>query len=123
MIHAIDIDRDTNGAGIVYFANYVTFMNRAERETMDAMQRSVSPARRDLAGPRPSQQRRIAYFGNVSTSDRIHTRVCVFRRETDTASIAFRYEMRRDEDGELICLSEAIKVLCGPPVRATAHGD
>jgi len=123
VIHAIDIDRDTNGAGIVYFANYVAFMNRAERETIDAMP-AMPPA--SAAGPkavRVVQQRRIAYFGNASTSDRIHTRVRVFRRDSETAKIAFRYEMRREEDGELICLSEAIKVLREPPVRAPAHGD
>jgi acyl-CoA thioesterase FadM len=104
-------------------------MNRAERETMDAMPAmTATPAMPPASGAGPKavrviQQRRIAYFGNASTSDRIHTRVRVFRRETETAKIAFRYEMRREEDGELICLSEAIKVLCGPPVRATAHGD
>ena len=119
MIHAIDIDRDTNGAGIVYFANYVAFMNRAERETVDAMPSASA------CGPkvRIIQQRRIAYFGNASTSDRVHTRVRVFRRDTDTAKVAFRYEMRREEDDELICLSEAIKVLCEPPERGAAHGD
>ena len=55
--------------------------------------------------------------------DRIHTRVRVFRRDAETAKIAFRYEMRREEDNELICLSEAIKVLSEPPGRVAAHGD
>ena len=117
VVHAIDIDRDTNGAGIVYFANYVAFMNRAERETLGA----------GAAGPaspvRVVQNRRIAYFGNASTSDRIHTKVRVFRRGADASRIAFRYEMRREEDNELICLSEAIKVLCDPPARAADHAD
>jgi probable biosynthetic protein (TIGR04098 family) len=116
VIHAIDIDRDTNGAGIVYFANYVAFMDRAERETVNAGPPEVSS--RPAPAVRVVQQRRIAYFGNASTSDRIHTRVRVFRRSTEPSKIAFRYEMRREEDDELICLSEAIKALCDPPARA-----
>ena len=119
VIHAIDIDRDTNGAGIVYFANYVAFMAHAERETMNARPSGLAGAARLV---RIVQRRRIAYFGNASTSDRIHTRVRVFRHGADTSRIAFRYEMRREEDDELICLSEAIKVLRDPPARMT-HGD
>jgi acyl-CoA thioesterase FadM len=95
-------------------------MNRAERETVEA---TPSASASGPKAVRVIQQRRIAYFGNASTSDRIHTRVRVFRRGMETATIAFRYEMRREEDGELICLSEAIKVLCEPPVRVAAHGD
>jgi probable biosynthetic protein (TIGR04098 family) len=110
VVQAIDIDRDTNGAGIVYFANYIAFMNSAERQT-------VKPSSK----VRIVQQRRIAYFGNASTSDRIHTRVRVFRHAGDPSRIAFRYQMRREEDGELICLSEAIKVLCDPPARITPN--
>jgi probable biosynthetic protein (TIGR04098 family) len=116
--YAIDIDRDTNGAGIVYFANYVAFMDRAERDAVNARLRGfAAPAR----AVRVVQRRRIAYFGNVSTGDRIHTRVHVFLHDTDTSKVAFRYEMRREEDGELICLSEAVKVLCEPPARRAAH--
>lgn len=35
--YAIDVDRDTNGAGLVYFANYVAFMDTAERLAIDAV--------------------------------------------------------------------------------------
>jgi probable biosynthetic protein (TIGR04098 family) len=32
--HAINPDRDLNGVGLVYFANYVAFMDLAERKTL-----------------------------------------------------------------------------------------
>jgi probable biosynthetic protein (TIGR04098 family) len=110
--YAIDVDRDTNGAGLFSFANYVTIMDRAERE---ALQASSHPFTDEAIAGRDVQVRRIAYFGNVSTRDRIRTRVYTFLDQHDSSRIAFRYEMRRDEDDELICLSEAIKVL-GPAV-------
>ena len=109
--YAIDVDRDTNGAGLFYFANYVTIMDRAEREAMHASSRPFSV---DEITGRDVQLRRIAYFGNVATSDRIRTRVSTFLQPLDPARVGFRYEMRRDEDGELICLSEAVKVLGRP---------
>ena len=104
--YAIDIDRDTNGAGLFYFANYVTIMDRAERAAMRA-----SGGFSDVAiDGRVVECRRIAYLGNVSTNDSIRTRVMFFARQEDPSRIAIRYEMRRDEDGELICLSESVKV-------------
>lgn len=106
-VYAIDIDRDTNGAGLFYFANYVTVMDRAERAALIAARHCSSDA---IAG-RCVEHRRIAYFGNVSTSDSIRTRVFAFQRPDDPSRVALRYEMRRDEDGELICLSEAVKKL------------
>ncbi len=110
--YPIDVDRDTNGAGIFYFANYVTIMDRAEREAM----RAASPAfsDRQILG-RDVQHRRIAYFGNVSTEDRLRTRVFTFVHRRDPSRVGFRYEMRREQDLELICLSEAIKVLGREP--------
>jgi probable biosynthetic protein (TIGR04098 family) len=116
VIHAIDIDRDTNGAGIVYFANYVAFMNRAERETIDPM--PPAPA----AGPtavRVIQQRRIAYFGNASTSDRIHTRVRVFRREAEHRR-SRSARTRREEDGDSSASRSHQSAL---PAFAAAHAD
>jgi probable biosynthetic protein (TIGR04098 family) len=107
-MYAIDIDRDTNGAGLFYFANYVTIMDRSEREAMQASPRPFSDV--EIAG-RDVETRRIAYFGNVSTADRIRTRVFTFVDPRDATRVAFRYLMHRDEDGELICMSEAVKAL------------
>lgn len=107
--YAIDRDRDTNGAGLVYFANYVTYMNTAEREAMRAAsERRFSDA--EIAD-RVVQRRRVAYYGNVSPTDRIRTRVRLFDDGHQGPSVGSQLEIRREEDNQLICLSEAIKVL------------
>jgi probable biosynthetic protein (TIGR04098 family) len=103
---AIDPDRDSNGAGLVYFANYVAFMNRAERAAMngaglpevDVLNRAV-------------RARRIAYYGNVNLTGHLRTRVAAFRTRRRPRDLGFRYAIHRAEDDALICLSEAIKVL------------
>ena len=103
---AIDPDRDSNGAGLVYFANYVAFMNRAERTAMtgaglpelDVLNRAV-------------RARRIAYYGNAGLTGHLRTRVAVLRSRQRPREMGFRYAIRRAEDDALICLSEAIKVL------------
>ncbi len=75
VIHAIDIDRDTNGAGIVYFANYVAFMNRAERETVDAMP-SASACRAEGRARHPAAAHRVLRE-RVDERPRPHARACV----------------------------------------------
>jgi len=111
-VHAIDIDRDTNGAGLVYFANYFAFMDAAERAAM-AENSSRSFGVGQIAG-RAVHHRRVAYYGNVSVTDRVSTQVSLFTRPGDDRSLGVRYVTRRDEDGRLICLSEAVKVLPAP---------
>jgi len=96
--YAIDIDRDTNGARLVYFANYVVFMDTAERLALQSL--GIDAPSRSM------RRRRIAYYGNADVSDTITVHVDVFRHE---AGLAFRYRITRDEDGAMICLSEAIK--------------
>lgn len=105
--YAIDIDRDTNGAGLVYFANYIAFMESAERLAVAANLLRFSEA--DMSSL-VVEIRRVAYYGNVSTSDRVRTRVQVFAAPNDWSRVGFRYEIRRDSDNQLICLSEAVKV-------------
>lgn len=96
--YAIDVDRDTNGAGLVYFANYIAFMDTAERLALagDAPQRSL-------------RHRRIAYYGNADVSDTLAIRVSVLRNDARPELVGFRYSIERQEDGQRICLSEAIK--------------
>jgi probable biosynthetic protein (TIGR04098 family) len=104
--YAIDVDRDTNGAGLVYFANYVAFMDTAERLAIDA----VVPES-DAAGvkERSLRHRRIAYYGNADVSDTLVIRVTVLRNGAMPRMLGFRYSIVRLEDGERICLSEALK--------------
>jgi probable biosynthetic protein (TIGR04098 family) len=97
--YPIDVDRDTNGAGLVYFANYVAFMDTAERHAI--------PRERE----RSLRHRRIAYYGNAAVDDTLTIGVTVFRSEAHPQTLGFRYTIRRREDGGMICLSEAIKAL------------
>jgi probable biosynthetic protein (TIGR04098 family) len=104
-IHALDADRDTNGAGLIYFANYIAFMNAAEQAAA-----ATSPVAtvRESDG-RIVRQRRVAFYGNASPSDRIRTRVSLFHDPAQPDLVAARYAIHRQDDDELICLSEAVK--------------
>jgi len=99
----IDVDRDTNGAGLVYFANYVAFMDTAERFALTAA--AWPPLSRSL------RHRRIAYYGNAGVDDTLTIAVTVLRSDAHPNALGFRYAIRREEDGETICLSEAIKAV------------
>lgn len=100
---AIDPDRDTNGAGLVYFAHYVTFMEACER----AFCRSRDP----LSGERSLRQRRTAYFGNAEMSDTLQLRAVMFRRAGAPGRRGFRFTITRERDAALICISEVIKAV------------
>jgi probable biosynthetic protein (TIGR04098 family) len=101
--YAIDEDRDTNGAGLVYFANYITFAEAAERWTF---RHAALPQ-----GERSLRHRRTAFFGNADPNDTVRVRVSVFTHPQRTACLALRYTIERQQDGQRIALSEAIKVV------------
>lgn len=107
--YPIDPDRDTNGAGLVYFANYIAFMDSAERAALTANAVSALPSS-DPAG-RSLLRRRVAYYGNVDVSDAIRTTVSLFAHEGDPGLLGARYTVVREQDKRVICRSEAIKAL------------
>lgn len=107
-VHALDVDRDTNGAGLVYFANYVSFMESAERLALEQLD---VPSGRDVLAGRSLRHRRIAYYGNADVSDTIAVRSEVYRRRGDASTLGFRFAIERLDDHQNICLSEAIKTL------------
>ena len=57
------------------------------------------------------ERRRIAYYGNVDVTDAVRTDVSLFLRPDDPRRVGIRHVIRREEDGRLICLSEAVKTL------------
>jgi probable biosynthetic protein (TIGR04098 family) len=108
--HPLDVDRDTNGAGLIYFANYVTFMEAAERRAVaahagDLARNSEVLARRSL------RHRRIAYYGNADVTDRIIVRVNLLTNRASPELLGVRTQVVREQDGQLICLSECLKTL------------
>ena len=101
-LYDIDVDRDTNGAGLVYFVHYITFMERAER----AMFESRTPS----GDERSLRQRRTAYYGNADPRDTIRVRLTAHQDPERAGRVGLRYTIERQQDGQLICLSEALKI-------------
>jgi probable biosynthetic protein (TIGR04098 family) len=110
--YAIDPDRDSNGAGLVYFANYIAFMDAAERAAM--LENSTLTFGREALAARVVEDRRVAYYGNVDVTGSVRTEVSLFFRPGNSRRLGIRYAVRRDGDDRLICLSEAIKAVGTP---------
>jgi probable biosynthetic protein (TIGR04098 family) len=100
--YEIDPDRDTNGAGLVYFVHYLTVMERAERAMFET--------RLPLHGERSLRHRRTAYYGNADPRDTIRVRLSGYQDPRRADRVGLRYAIDRQQDGQLICLSEALKV-------------
>lgn len=99
--YEIDGDRDTNGAGLVYFANYITFADACERAW----------ARAGRVGERSVRHRRTAYYGNAEPGDRIRVRMLPFACGGQPGRLGARFTIEREGDRELICISEVIKAV------------
>ena len=99
--YQIDRDRDTNGAGLVYFANYLAFTDAAER--------AIEPAGGVVTGERSLRHRRVAYYGNADIDDRLTVLTSVWVDPRQPSRIGYRHIVRRDSDAALICLTEVIK--------------
>lgn len=100
MTYTIDPDRDSNGAGLLYFANYVAFMDVAERLAFASG-----------ASPRPTLRRRVAYYGNAALDGRIRIRAERMESMDDQSIAGIRYTIVRESDDVVICRSEAIKAV------------
>lgn len=109
LTYRIDPDRDTNGAGLVYFANYVSFLETAERQALGHLDQDLwAPA---ALVERSLRRRRIAYYGNVNTTDAVSIQVRVFAHAGQPTLLGFRYAVHREQDSVLICLSESVKAV------------
>ena len=103
--YRINPDRDTNGAGLVYFAQYVAFLDMAERAAL--LCNSRRRLQENEINFRSLERRKLAYYGNVDTRDTLPIRVALFG--DPSGRLGFRYQVYRGSDGKLIALSEAIK--------------
>lgn len=111
-------DRDVNGAGLLYFANYPVFLDLGERNALNRAQ----PAWPDeLINKRTIVNRKIAYLNNASWKDilRITTQVWVKPPSSDadlsiaSVRIYSNQKIHRQSDGRLMCVSSANKLLYG----------
>jgi probable biosynthetic protein (TIGR04098 family) len=100
--YPIDADRDVNGVGLVYFANYVAIMDWAERRALVASGGYAPPA---LDGRR-TRRRRIGFYGNALRHDTLDVEVEALLLASDEPTAA-AHRIRRQGDGRLIAVSSA----------------
>ncbi|MDX2169664.1 MAG: hypothetical protein SF182_21520 [Deltaproteobacteria bacterium] len=103
---AIDPDRDLNGVGLLYFANYVAFLDAAERQALLAAGLSAA----QLAG-RVSVRRRIAYYGNALASDQLRVAVEAHALDGERRRLHIGARVHRVSDDRLIAVAAAERVL------------
>jgi probable biosynthetic protein (TIGR04098 family) len=104
--YALDPDRDANGAGLIYFANFVCFLDRAERALLSACNMPDH-----LIDARSTYWRRMGYFGNAPVTDQLQIRVsarATIWRDSHLL-LTFDYRCTRCSDGKMILISSSRK--------------
>ena len=101
----INPDRDLNGVGLLYFANYVAFLDAAERAALTAADACAS----DALDGRVTLRRQIGFYGNCRASDTLHVEVDAFGLGDDR--LLLHHRVHRASDGRLIAVSRAEKRL------------
>jgi probable biosynthetic protein (TIGR04098 family) len=104
--YQLDPDRDTNGAGLIYFANFICFLDSAERALLNDV-----GAPDDLIDARSTYWRRLGYFGNAQSTEQLQIKIRGGVRVLDKrfVSFAFDYSVSRISDGKLILVSSSRK--------------
>jgi probable biosynthetic protein (TIGR04098 family) len=112
-VYTIDVDRDLNGAGLVYFANFVSFLDLAERVVLSGL---PDPMPAELLDGRSTYLRRMGYFGNAQATDRLHVTLAARYRVVELGDVApvldlaFDHRVRRSSDNKEIAISSCRKV-------------
>lgn len=111
-------DRDLNGAGLVYFANYPVFLDIAERSVLEA---AALPLPSALIDRRTLVRRRSAYLNNASARDLLRIEVepwleNPFLSDSVAPELApirlwLNFKMYRQSDGRLMMVSTAEKTV------------
>ena len=105
--YRIDPDRDVNGVGLVYFANYVAFADFAERRALEGSGVYAAAA---LDGRR-TVRRRIGFYGNAQRHDVLAIEVEAVRLDVGGTRLLLHHRIRRRADDRLIAVSSAEKLL------------
>jgi probable biosynthetic protein (TIGR04098 family) len=111
--YVLDPDRDLNGAGLVYFANFVCFLDRAERQILRSL---PAPVPTTLLDRRSTYRRCIGYFGNAEGHDLLkitcaaRSRRCTEISGDNVIDFGFDCSIRRASDGKEIVISSCRKV-------------
>ena len=118
--YILDPDRDLNGAGLVYFANFICFLDTAERQVLQSL---ANPLPISLLDSRSTYRRTIGYFGNAEASDSLIIQLTARARELSNShgrqlDFGFDYKVTRESDNKVIIVSSARKVA---PIRDAAE--
>jgi probable biosynthetic protein (TIGR04098 family) len=105
VVYRINPDRDVNGVGLVYFANYVAFADYAERTALDAT--GCFPP--DALNRRVTLRRRMGYYGNARFDDSLVMHVEAWRLAGAEGDIVVHHRVRRRSDDRLIAVSSVEK--------------
>jgi probable biosynthetic protein (TIGR04098 family) len=119
-------DRDLNGAGLVYFANYPVFLDISERKVLAEAKLSLP---QELIDKRTLVRRQSAYLGNASIHDTVQVDITAWvqnpvragleRPEQAPIRLFLNYRMTRRSDGRLMMISTAEKTVFGHPFEDT----
>lgn len=104
--YEINPDRDVNGVGLIYFANYVVFTDLAERSALAGA--GFAP---EVLDARVTVRRRIGYYGNAQPTDRLEIDVEALR--LPSGNLLLHHRIRRASDARLIAVSSVEKHLDG----------
>jgi probable biosynthetic protein (TIGR04098 family) len=104
--YTIDPDRDANGAGLIYFANFVCFLDIAERALLKDCQLPI-----DAVEARSTYSRRIGYFGNAQVTDQLQIQISAKAGLLNDSHLllSFDYRVNRASDGKMILVSSSRK--------------
>jgi probable biosynthetic protein (TIGR04098 family) len=111
-------DRDLNGAGLVYFANYPVFLDICERKVLE---NCTIPLCDDFINMRTLVSRKSAYLNNASAKDVLKIEVMIALRnpyliqtgnpEAESVQFIVNSRMYRGSDGRLMMVSTAKKTI------------
>lgn len=102
-------DRDLNGAGLVYFANYPMFLDICER---DVLASTTSPLSDDLIDHRTVIRRQSAYLNNASSRDTLRIEIEPWIRVADSGlHLHVNGRMFRRSDERLMMVSTVHKMV------------
>lgn len=118
-------DRDLNGVGLLYFANYPMVLDLAERALLT---RAEIPLSHALLDHRTVVRRQSAYLCNIQPEDKIDIFLDAWiqnpfqkdpaRARSQPVRLFLNYEMYRRSDGRKMMVSTAEKILHGLTVES-----
>lgn len=120
-------DRDLNGAGLLYFANYPMILEIAERKVLSGLGMED-----ELIDLRTLVHRKAAYFSNATQDERLKVSITAFISdpahtgedpEIAPIRLLLNYQMERGSDERLMLVSSAKKVVMGRTMADTTLLD